>query len=326
MAKRRARRTREESCPHRRAPSPQPGGAGTSTTPRRANAAAAGSAERCHDRRAPPSQPGDASISVATRRRAQARRVAAAVRKLRRQGQKQKKPRRYLPGPVELWRIMKFNPNAVEIPFAPFVRLVREITEGYQTDVLMWTPGALLELQEGAECYMAEMFQLENVLISGATCATIKQELEECRRCLNPDNPGRTTDNAPSRPGVTTGRIQSPADSTSTEEEGVNARTEAEHTRRRRQHRASQAARLSRQQPGSKINRESAAAQGGRDGSLALHQPLLPLHRPLLPLYRPLRDVLLTSGSTLELTPQDLKPGGPVARTREFAAQIGCDR
>ncbi|KAF8715957.1 hypothetical protein HU200_026922 [Digitaria exilis] len=63
-------------------------------------------------------------------------------------GRKQKK-RRWRPGTVALREIRKLQKSIkLAIPFAPFVRLVREISTDYSTEVTRWTPEALLAIQE----------------------------------------------------------------------------------------------------------------------------------------------------------------------------------
>ncbi|RCV17169.1 hypothetical protein SETIT_3G198100v2 [Setaria italica] len=60
-----------------------------------------------------------------------------------------KKPHRWRPGTVALREIRKFQKSTnLLIPFAPFARLVREITNDYSKDVTRWTPEALLAMQE----------------------------------------------------------------------------------------------------------------------------------------------------------------------------------
>ncbi|KAF8670342.1 hypothetical protein HU200_045802 [Digitaria exilis] len=63
--------------------------------------------------------------------------------------QKVKKPHRWKPGTVALREIKKLQKTTeLLIPFAPFVRLVREISDAYARDASRWTPEALLALQE----------------------------------------------------------------------------------------------------------------------------------------------------------------------------------
>nr|CAB3461127.1 unnamed protein product [Digitaria exilis] len=63
-------------------------------------------------------------------------------------GRKQKK-RRWRPGTVALREIRKLQKSIkLAIPFAPFIRLVREISTDYSTEVTRWTPEALLAIQE----------------------------------------------------------------------------------------------------------------------------------------------------------------------------------
>ncbi|KAM0829743.1 hypothetical protein ACQ4PT_066680 [Festuca glaucescens] len=63
--------------------------------------------------------------------------------------QRVKKPHRFKPGTVALRQIRKYQKSTeLLIPFAPFVRLVREVTNFCSTKVCHWTPQALVALQE----------------------------------------------------------------------------------------------------------------------------------------------------------------------------------
>ncbi|WVZ77809.1 hypothetical protein U9M48_025631 [Paspalum notatum var. saurae] len=87
---------------------------------------------------------------------------APAAGTSRRQQQKVKAPHRWRPGTVALREIRKYQKSTeLLIPFAPFVRLVREITDFYSKGhVSRWTPEAMLSLQEAAEYHLVELFQV----------------------------------------------------------------------------------------------------------------------------------------------------------------------
>ncbi|KAG6516689.1 hypothetical protein ZIOFF_027162 [Zingiber officinale] len=72
----------------------------------------------------------------------------------------EKRGRRFRPGVVALREIRKLQKSTkLLIPFAPFARLVREITGFYSREVTRWTPDAMLALQEAAECHLQAMFE-----------------------------------------------------------------------------------------------------------------------------------------------------------------------
>ncbi|XP_074580462.1 histone H3-like centromeric protein CENH3 [Curcuma longa] len=72
----------------------------------------------------------------------------------------EKRRRRFRPGVVALREIRKLQKSTkLLIPFAPFARLVREITGFYTREVTRWTPDAMLALQEAAECHLQAMFE-----------------------------------------------------------------------------------------------------------------------------------------------------------------------
>nr|XP_018685258.1 PREDICTED: histone H3-like centromeric protein cnp1 isoform X3 [Musa acuminata subsp. malaccensis] len=76
------------------------------------------------------------------------------------QSKKQPRRRRFRPGVVALREIRNLQKTwNLLIPFAPFVRLVREITHFYSKEVNRWTPEALVAIQEAAETHMIEMFE-----------------------------------------------------------------------------------------------------------------------------------------------------------------------
>ncbi|OEL28444.1 hypothetical protein BAE44_0010538 [Dichanthelium oligosanthes] len=93
---------------------------------------------------------GGASTSGTAGRAAGTGDEAAAGGTPGRQQQRVKKLHRWRPGTVALREIRKYQKSTeLLIPFAPFVRLVREITDFYSRGkVTRWTPEALLAMQE----------------------------------------------------------------------------------------------------------------------------------------------------------------------------------
>nr|AKA94138.1 centromere-specific variant of histone H3 [Vicia peregrina]AKO62853.1 centromere-specific histone H3-2 [Vicia peregrina] len=96
----------------------------------------------------------------------------------------ERKKRRNKPGTVVLHEIRKWQ-KAVKliIPYAPFVRLVREITNQVSSLVTRWTPGALISLQEAAEDCLVRMFEAGWLCALHAKRVTLmKKDIELTRR------------------------------------------------------------------------------------------------------------------------------------------------
>ncbi|KAL6841236.1 hypothetical protein ACP4OV_028754 [Aristida adscensionis] len=107
--------------------------------------------------------------------------VLGGAEALRRKEKGAKKPHRWKPGTVALREIRKFQKSCrTLIPFVPFVRVVREISNQLAPDVKRWTPGALLGLQEAAEYHVVGMFEMANLCAIHAKRVTIT-----CRRTYN---------------------------------------------------------------------------------------------------------------------------------------------
>ncbi|XP_038980740.1 histone H3-like isoform X1 [Phoenix dactylifera] len=88
-----------------------------------------------------------------------------------------RKRRRFRPGTVALREIRKLQKTwTLLIPAAPFVRLVREITNFYSRDVSRWTPEALVAIQEAAECYILGLFEDANLCAIHAKRVTLMQK------------------------------------------------------------------------------------------------------------------------------------------------------
>nr|ACX30892.1 CENH3 [Oryza minuta]ACX30895.1 CENH3 [Oryza rhizomatis]ACX30899.1 CENH3 [Oryza minuta]ACX30900.1 CENH3 [Oryza rhizomatis]ADK35171.2 centromeric histone 3 [Oryza officinalis] len=94
-----------------------------------------------------------------------------------RQQTRQRKPHRFRSGTVALREIRKFQKTTeLLIPFAPFSRLVREITDFYSKDVSRWTLEAILALQEAAEYHLVDIFEVSNLCAIHAKRVTIMQK------------------------------------------------------------------------------------------------------------------------------------------------------
>ncbi|WVZ99029.1 hypothetical protein U9M48_044386 [Paspalum notatum var. saurae] len=93
--------------------------------------------------------------------------------------QRKKKPHRWRPGTVALRDIRKYQKSTeLLIPFAPFVRLVREITDFYSRGkVSRWTPEALLALQEATEFHLVELFEVANLCALHTRRVTLRYRL-----------------------------------------------------------------------------------------------------------------------------------------------------
>lgn len=90
---------------------------------------------------------------------------------------KKKRAHRLRPGTVALREIRKYQSfTGLLLPFAPFVRLVKEINNSFSTDVNRWTPEALVALQEAAEYRLVDLFEKANICAIHAKRVTIMQK------------------------------------------------------------------------------------------------------------------------------------------------------
>ncbi|KAG8039338.1 hypothetical protein GUJ93_ZPchr0010g10506 [Zizania palustris] len=124
----------------------------------------------------PSAQRGGAGASATPK---SARTAAGPSTQARTPGQqtKQKKPHRFRPGTVALREIRRYQKSIdLLIPFAPFVRVVREITGFYSMEVTRWTPEALHALQEAAEYHLVDLFEVTNLCAIHAKRVTILQK------------------------------------------------------------------------------------------------------------------------------------------------------
>ncbi|KAM0875523.1 hypothetical protein ACQ4PT_036743 [Festuca glaucescens] len=91
--------------------------------------------------------------------------------------QRVKKPHRFRPGTVALREIRKYQKSTeLLIPFAPFVRLVKELTKDASLEVSRWTPQALLALQEAAEYQLVDLFERADLCAIHAKRVTLMQK------------------------------------------------------------------------------------------------------------------------------------------------------
>ncbi|EES19720.1 hypothetical protein BDA96_09G188900 [Sorghum bicolor] len=118
---------------------------------------------------------GGASTSATPERRNAGTGGGAAARVAR--GRVEKK-HRWRAGTVALREIRKYQKSTEPlIPFAPFVRVVKELT-AFITDwrIGRYTPEALLALQEAAEFHLIELFEVANLCAIHAKRVTVMQK------------------------------------------------------------------------------------------------------------------------------------------------------
>ncbi|XP_008786752.1 histone H3-like isoform X1 [Phoenix dactylifera] len=85
--------------------------------------------------------------------------------------------RRLRPGTAALREIRKLQKTwKLLIPFAPFFRLVKEITNFYSRDVSRWTAEAMVAIQEATECYIHGLFEDANLCAIHAKRVTLMQK------------------------------------------------------------------------------------------------------------------------------------------------------
>mmetsp|Transcript_20041 Transcript_20041/g.40856 ORF Transcript_20041/g.40856 Transcript_20041/m.40856 type:complete len:150 (+) Transcript_20041:45-494(+) len=99
-----------------------------------------------------------------------------------------RKPHRFRPGTVALREIRKYQRSTeLLIRKLPFARLVREITQTYNSTPAdgekRWQAEALLALQEAAEYYMVHLFEDSNLCAIHAKRVTIMvKDIQLARR------------------------------------------------------------------------------------------------------------------------------------------------
>nr|QGY64362.1 histone H3-like centromeric protein A [Cuscuta campestris] len=99
-------------------------------------------------------------------------------------GTKKRKPHRFKPGTVALREIRQFQKSTdLLIPAAPFIRLVKEISNAYAPEVTRWQAEALVALQEAAEDYLVILFGEAMLCAIHAKRVTLmKKDFELARR------------------------------------------------------------------------------------------------------------------------------------------------
>jgi len=129
---------------------------------------------------------GGPSTSAAPRRGA--RRPAATPAPGAPAQQRARKPHRFKPGTVALREIRKYQKSTeLLIRFAPFVRLVKELTDFASPKVSRWTPQALVSLQEAAEYMLVDLFERANLCAIHAKRVTLMQkDIQLARRIGGP--------------------------------------------------------------------------------------------------------------------------------------------
>ncbi|XP_043328959.1 histone H3.3A-like [Cervus canadensis] len=84
-----------------------------------------------------------------------------------------KKPHHYWPGTVALCEIRRYQRSTeLLIRKLPFQRLVREIAQGFKTD-LRFQSAAIGAFQEAGEAYLVGLFEDTNLCAIPAKCVTI---------------------------------------------------------------------------------------------------------------------------------------------------------
>ncbi|CAN0877711.1 Histone H3-like centromeric protein CENH3 [Linum grandiflorum] len=100
------------------------------------------------------------------------------------EAQKQRKKHRFKPGTRALREIRHFQKTiGFLIPVAPFIRLVKMISQEFSSGVNRWQAEALVALQEAAEDFLVHLFE------DGMLCAIhakritlMKKDMELARR------------------------------------------------------------------------------------------------------------------------------------------------
>uniref|UniRef100_A0A1D1ZF82 Histone H3-like centromeric protein HTR12 n=1 Tax=Anthurium amnicola TaxID=1678845 RepID=A0A1D1ZF82_9ARAE len=88
-----------------------------------------------------------------------------------------RKPHRFRPGTVALQEIRRYQKSwSLLIPKAPFVRIVKEITNYCSNEVTRWTPEAIVSIQEAAEDFLVHLFEDANLCAIHAKRVTLMQK------------------------------------------------------------------------------------------------------------------------------------------------------
>nr|XP_023925110.1 histone H3-like centromeric protein HTR12 isoform X1 [Quercus suber]POE95057.1 histone H3-like centromeric protein htr12 [Quercus suber] len=96
----------------------------------------------------------------------------------------QRKKRRYRPGTVALREIRHFQKTwNLVIPAAPFIRVVRQLSQQFSPEISRWAAEALVALQEAAEDFLVHLFEDATLCTVHAKRVTLmKKDFELARR------------------------------------------------------------------------------------------------------------------------------------------------
>ena len=113
-----------------------------------------------------------------------------------------RKPHRYRPGTVALREIRRYQRSTeLLVRKLPFQRLVREIAQGFKTD-LRFQASAVAALQEASEAYLVGLFEDTNLMAIHAKRVTIMPKDIQLARRIRGENWGGSGGHAPADPPV----------------------------------------------------------------------------------------------------------------------------
>ena len=123
----------------------------------------------------------DVGKKVGSKAKTMSKKTAPAKGGIKKEGEGRKI--RFKPGTVALREIKRYQKSTkVLLPRAPFHRLVRKITQDYDSE-LRFASQAMVALQEAAEAYLVGIFEDTNLCAIHAKRATImKKDMELARR------------------------------------------------------------------------------------------------------------------------------------------------
>ncbi|KAI3907068.1 hypothetical protein MKX01_027969 [Papaver californicum] len=89
----------------------------------------------------------------------------------------ERKPYRHKPGTLALKEIRKYQKSTdLLLPAAPFIRIVKEITNNFSKEVSRWQAEALQVLQEASEAFLVNLFEDTQLCAIHAKRVTIMQK------------------------------------------------------------------------------------------------------------------------------------------------------
>ncbi|KAI3966225.1 hypothetical protein MKX01_036575 [Papaver californicum] len=89
----------------------------------------------------------------------------------------ERRPYRHKPGTKALREIRKFQKSTdLLLPAAPFIRIVKEITNNFSKEVSRWQAEALQALQEAAEAFLVNLFEDAQLCVIHARRVTLMQK------------------------------------------------------------------------------------------------------------------------------------------------------